>query len=210
VTIPPATDTSGPSPVDGRVARARRTRDAIVDACIALVEEHDVRPTAPRIAERAGVSVRSVFQHFDDLESLYGAVSDRVLQRVGRLVVSIPAELPLTERIERLAHQRAQLLEALLPVHRAANVHAPFSDELNRRLRRGHDFMRAELTSVFGPELAGLTGDERQRFVDALDVVLSWPMWETMRSLNDRSPEWTEQVMARMLTDLFAAVGITV
>jgi hypothetical protein len=42
-------------PLDGRSARALRTREAIVDACIGLVEEGELRPTAPRVAERAGV-----------------------------------------------------------------------------------------------------------------------------------------------------------
>ena len=75
------------APVDGRAARAARTRDAIVEATVALVEAGDVRPTAPRIAGRAGVSVRSVFQHFDDLSALYTAVVCLVVERLAVLVV---------------------------------------------------------------------------------------------------------------------------
>src|SRR5918999_531322 len=82
--------------VDGRTARAVRTRNAIVDATIALVEEGDLRPTAPRVAERAEVSVRSVFQHFDDLDSLYAAVAERLYQRVRGLVsADLDQSLPL-------------------------------------------------------------------------------------------------------------------
>jgi len=61
-------------PIDGRSARALRTREAIVDACVSLIEDGELRPTAPRVAERAGVSVRSVFQHFADLPALHSAV----------------------------------------------------------------------------------------------------------------------------------------
>ena len=62
------------------------TREAIVDATIALLEDGDLRPTAPRVAERASVSVRSVFQHFDDLQSLHTAVAERIVDRVAVLV----------------------------------------------------------------------------------------------------------------------------
>src|SRR3546814_6231042 len=62
------------APVDGRTLRAMRTREAIFDATFSLIDEGDLRPTAPRVAERAGVSVRSVFQHFDDLESLHAEI----------------------------------------------------------------------------------------------------------------------------------------
>ena len=45
--------------VDGRLGRGTRARTAVVDALLDLIEEGDLRPTAPRIAERAGVSLRS-------------------------------------------------------------------------------------------------------------------------------------------------------
>jgi AcrR family transcriptional regulator len=102
-------------PADGRAARALRTREAIVDACIALVEEGDLRPTAPRIAQRAGVSVRSVFQHFDDLPSLHIAVTESIAERMAALVGPIDAALPLDDRIARFVEQRSNLLEAMMP-----------------------------------------------------------------------------------------------
>ena len=63
-------------PIDGRTARAVRTRDGLVDATIALVEEGDLRPTAPRIAERAGVSKPVLYQHFPGKLDLYLALLD--------------------------------------------------------------------------------------------------------------------------------------
>src|SRR5947207_14168050 len=113
--------------IDGRTARAVRTREAIVDASIALVDEGDVRPTALRVAERAGVSVRSVFQHFEDLEGLYAAIANRLVERLSLVRVVVDPGLPLRERISEMAHGRARLLEVLTPIRRASAVHAPFS-----------------------------------------------------------------------------------
>ena len=95
----PQLDESIGEPIDGRTARAVRTRGRLVDATIALVEEGDLRPTAPRIAERAGVSVRSVFQHFDDLETLFSAVGIRVVERLAKLVRPIDPAAPLEIRV---------------------------------------------------------------------------------------------------------------
>ncbi len=67
-----------------------------MDATIGLLEDGDLRPTAPRVAERASVSVRSVFQHFDDLETLHAAVAERLVERVAVLVLPVaPDGLPL-------------------------------------------------------------------------------------------------------------------
>src|SRR5947209_6478164 len=133
--------------VDGRTARAMRTREAIVDACISLVDDGDLRPTAPRIASRAGVSVRSVFQHFADLETLFAAVGERVVERLASLVVPIDSKLDLDQRITTLVRQRSLLLEVVTPVRRAALVHAVGSAEINRMFQEGHDFLRAEVAA---------------------------------------------------------------
>src|SRR5438270_2018158 len=131
-----------------------RTREAVVEASIALVNEGDLRPTAPRIAERAKVSVRSIFQHFDDLEGLYAAVGDRLVERLSHLRMSVDRSLPADARVAEVVRQRATLLEAITPIRRAATVHAPFSREVRARLQAGHDFLRTEIESMFATELA--------------------------------------------------------
>jgi AcrR family transcriptional regulator len=186
--------------IDGRTARAMRTREAIVDASIALVDEGDLRPTAPRIAERAKVSVRSVFQHFDDLEGLYAAVGDRLVERLSHVRMTVDDTLPLAGRIAEVVRQRAILLEAITPVRRAAAVHAPFSPEVTMRLQAGHDFLRGEIGRVFTAELAACADADRVAMLDALDTVLSWASWDNLRSLNGRSLEEAQAVLERTVT----------
>jgi AcrR family transcriptional regulator len=190
--------------MDGRTARALRTREAIVDASIALVDEGDLRPTAPRIAERAGVSVRSVFQHFDDLESLYAAVADRLVERLGHLRMTVDPAAPLERRLPEVVHQRALLLEAITPVRQAAAVHAPFSAEIKRRLQAGHDFLRSELERLFAPELDLVPAEQRGPLLDALDTVLSWPSWDNLRRLNGRNETEAAVVLEVMVRALLA------
>lgn len=190
---------SAPAPavVDGRTLRSLRTREAIVDATIALLEEGDLRPTAPRVAERAAVSVRSVFQHFDDLETLHASVAERLVDRVAVLLVPVDPELPLAERLDRFVHQRALLLEAVTPIRRAADVHGPFSSEITARLRDGQAFLRDELVRTFTPELTA-AGPERDDLLDALDATLSWATWEGLRANLGRDQSTAERVMRRL------------
>ena len=54
------------TPLDGRLARSQRTRAAVIDALVALCVEGDPSPTALRVAERAGVALRTVYGHFAD------------------------------------------------------------------------------------------------------------------------------------------------
>src|SRR3954468_21692708 len=62
--------------VDGRRLRSERTRRLIVEAYMALVRETGQMPTAVQIAERAGYSVRSIFERFPDLTALRIAATD--------------------------------------------------------------------------------------------------------------------------------------
>lgn len=183
--------------VDGRTLRSLRTREAIVDATIGLLEDGDLRPTAPRVAERAAVSVRSVFQHFDDLETLHASVAERLVDRVAVLVVPVPCELPLADRLDRFVRQRALLLEAVTPIRRAAGVHGPFSGEITARLRAGQAFLRDEVVQTFAPELDA-AGDHRDELLDALDAVLGWPTWEGLRTGIGRSQAAAERVLHRL------------
>jgi AcrR family transcriptional regulator len=189
-------------PSDGRAARAARTRDAIVDACIALVEEGDLRPTAPRVAERAGVSVRSVFQHFDDLHALHTAVIRRVVERLAVLVVPIDRKRPLDDRILAFAAHRSALLEAVTPFRRAAAVHGPFAPELDEAVALGSAFLRREVEATFAPELAPLTGPSRRELLDALAAVASWGMWDALRSEAGEPVDQARGVLVRALRAL--------
>ena len=59
---------------DGRRQRSQASRAKIVTAFMELIESGDPSPSAARVAKRAGVGLRSVFRHFDDMDSLYAEI----------------------------------------------------------------------------------------------------------------------------------------
>ena len=125
-------------PTDGRAARAVRTRTLIVDALLSLLEEGDLQPPANRIAERAGISLRLIYHHVGDLESLFSATASREAERLSARTTPLDLSLPLPERIDALVDQRANMLEWLSPVRRAALLQEPFSAELQAARLRFH------------------------------------------------------------------------
>jgi AcrR family transcriptional regulator len=107
-----------------------------VDALLALQEEGDLSPTAQQVAARAGVALRTVFGHFSDMETLWAEAGQRELAKLEGLAEVIDPDLPLAERIDRFSASRGRVLEALMPVMRAARLREPSSPQLlkNREL----------------------------------------------------------------------------
>src|SRR5438477_12334446 len=107
---------------DGRRLRSDRSRAAVVEALLTLYEEGVAQPGAAEIARRAGVSERSVFRHFEDLDSLAEATIDRELERVGDLFRAPAVDGALEERVRALVEQRLALYAATGSVARAASL----------------------------------------------------------------------------------------
>jgi TetR/AcrR family transcriptional regulator, regulator of autoinduction and epiphytic fitness len=167
-----------------------------------LIDEGDLRPTAPRIAEQAGVSLRSVFQHFSDLEALFAAAAARELERLSPLVGPLPVGAPLDVRLDAFVTQRARVLEAITPVRRASLLQEPSSPELRSSRARLLALARGEVAQVFDAELTRRPRVDRIDLLDALDAASSWQTWEALRAHQGLSPTRARRVMRRMLSAL--------
>jgi TetR/AcrR family transcriptional regulator of autoinduction and epiphytic fitness len=187
--------------VDGRMARAARTNDAVVEAFLSLIEEGDLRPGAQRIAERAGVSLRSVFHHFQDLETLVAAAAERQMRRVA-IPAPLPAEGPLADRIEAFVAARSRMLEAITPVRRAAVLNEPFSPALAARLKWARDLARDDVARMFHAELSARGPAVRRELLAALAAVSEWSMWEALRAHQGLTVAQARRVMARAIRAL--------
>jgi AcrR family transcriptional regulator len=190
---------------DGRTARAERTRAAIAEAMLALIQDGVLRPTAPVIAETAGVSLRSVFQHFDDLEALYAEVADLQIGRVLATARLVPREGPLDERIAAFVGERARMHEAVSPVRRSALLVEPFSTEVASRLRMTREQGRIEVGKVFHIELEQHAAAERRELLEAVTAAASWSAWETLRVHQGLSQAQARKVLQRMVTSILRA-----
>lgn len=163
---------------DGRRLRRHRSRDLAVDALLDLLSEGVPRPTAQEVAERSGVSLRSIFRIFDDVESLHAAAAARQLSRVRHLFVDVVPAGPLPARVKQMVAITARLYEEIAPVRRAALRAAPESVALREQLARARGWLRAEVDRLFAEELAAL-GREATA---AVELALSFEAWDQLRT----------------------------
>jgi TetR/AcrR family transcriptional regulator of autoinduction and epiphytic fitness len=171
--------------VDGRTARAIRTREAVVVALLGLLEEGQVQPSFEEISARAGVSERSIFGHFHDREGLFAAVADHQLGRLREEWGQLPGlDTPLAERLDAFVDQRARIYEIMRPVRRGALLIEPSSDAIRERLVAVRTLKRHEAWHLFSPEL----GDDQDRRA-ALAVLASFTGWDTLRTQQGLSVE---------------------
>jgi AcrR family transcriptional regulator len=167
---------------DGRSARSQRTRDAVVESLLAWIRDGNLRPTAKDIAERAGISVRSVYVHFDDLDDLFCAASARQGRDLAAVIEVIPTDLPFAERLDRFVDQRARAFEMVMPVKRAAALQEPFSQPLAQLLDGMRRLQRDELARLFAAELDGAPVDERDARLEAAHVLSVEESWSHLRN----------------------------
>ncbi|MCW2605766.1 MAG: TetR family transcriptional regulator [Frankiales bacterium] len=196
-------------PVDGRTLRAQRTRDAVVTALLSLQEEGDLQPTAQRVAARAGVALRTVYGHFSDMESLWLEGGRRELTKIAALADVPASDLPFEERLERFCTSRARVLEALLPVMRATRLRRPFSAQLDRNWSLYVSVGDAEVTAVFGPELATLAAPARTALLHALYQVASTPAWDALRDDRGLDPAQAAEVLCAGVERLLRPLAVS-
>ncbi|MFI6823353.1 TetR/AcrR family transcriptional regulator [Micromonospora sp. NPDC050187] len=192
-----------PGRVDGRTARAERTRAAIVEAHLALISEGDLRPTGERIAERAGISLRTLWTNFKDMETLFEASGEEVLRQQDTAYRPIPPTLPLAKRVDAYCRQRARLLQLIAPSARAAQMREPVSEQLHRNRLKHIDRVRDEVEQLFAAELTQ-AGPGRDQLVHALVAASMWPAWSMLRDGLGLGVDQARAVMARTVAALLA------
>lgn len=190
-------------PVDGRRLRRDRNRETVVEALLSLYRESNLAPSADEIAERAGISARSLFRYFDDVDSLVRTAVARQQDHLAPLyAVTARPDQPLADRVDRFVADRVRLLEAMGPVGQLARALAPKQPLVAAELGRIRAVLRDQLVDVFGPELDRLGRGERAEVLAALDVACSWEAQHLLRQDQGVSRATASRVMARSIRRL--------
>jgi len=196
--------TASSTATDGRVRRGERTRSAIVDALLALLDQGVLTPTAAQIAQGAGVSVRSVFQHFDDLDALHLELAAEQARRVQPLLDPPDATGSLEERIVDLVERRAELFEFITPVRHAIGTRAHTSTVLRSRIDELSADLRTQVRVCFDAELSAMGADDGRRTLDGLDVIAGFETWDQLRTFRSVTRSEAVSTVVAMLRRMLA------
>ncbi|WP_421861339.1 TetR/AcrR family transcriptional regulator [Parvibaculum sp.] len=162
---------------DGRRLRSAASRRRIVEAMRDLIREGTLSPRAEEVAARANVGLRSVFRHFDDMESLYREIGDLMVADVAPMLELPPPSGTAEEILAEMIERRTKLFERIMPFRIAADMHShrsPYLMQERRMMNEGlREIMRSALPAAIRKDRVA---------VDALDAVLSFDFWRRLRS----------------------------
>jgi AcrR family transcriptional regulator len=155
------------------------------------------------VAQRAGLSPRSLFRYFDDVDDLCRAAVDRHIRRILPLneILARPED-PAPTKAAALAAQRVRLFEGIGSVGVVSRLQAPFQPLVQDELTRARQGWRHQVAELFGPEIDAL-GAAGAVVLAAADALCSFESYQLLRHDQGCSPARVRAVLATALTALF-------
>jgi AcrR family transcriptional regulator len=201
--VPADSDPAAPEGrIDGRRLRSERTRRLIIEAYINLVRENGQMPTAAQIAERAGYSVRSIFERFPDLTALRVAVTDYSIAEARANAALRDLDADRRTRIQSQVEQRGRGCERWLPLWRVLSADLTTSPDLQQRIRMIRQLVMMRVEMMFRPELSTVTDAVRKKIMLALESLMDFESWARMRELYGLSFEEASAVWVKAVDRL--------
>lgn len=193
-----------PPKVDGRHAWRERNRLAVVDAILDLYAEGNLKPSVQEVADRSGVSRRSVFRYFDDLDDLDRTAIERQQSRVRHLV-ELPGigEGTLQERAASIAAQRVTLYAAIAPAARVSRLRARFHSVIGREQSQSRKILGRQVEKHFDPELSQMPALRRKELFAAAEALLAFETYDLLSEHRGMSTRAIESTLATALVALF-------
>ncbi|WP_428630660.1 TetR/AcrR family transcriptional regulator [Sphingopyxis sp.] len=191
-----------PARVDGRRERGRSSHKRIVEAMMELIVGGDLAPSAARVAEEAGIGLRTVFRHFDDMDALYAEITATITQRVMPIVAAPYPAQNWRANVRDMVHRRVRVFETTLPFRLAANIKRYQSPFLMGQYSKVVLLERELLLRLLpAPVLSDRIN------VEALCAVLSFQSWRTLRHDQGLSAEDAGKVTMHMVEALLTTIG---
>ncbi len=160
-----------------------------LDAFIDLVLETGVHPRPENVAERADVSIASLYRYFTDLDELRHDAVARLIERFPDLFLI--AEIGIGDRPKRIASftaSRLALHEALHPLELLARAMGRDDPSARTHVDTVRTAMADQVRRHFDTELRTLTPARRHDAVAAIAALTSVESWEQFRCSHGRSP----------------------
>jgi AcrR family transcriptional regulator len=138
-------------------------------------------PTAAQIAERAGYSVRSIFERFPDLNKLRIAAADYSLAQAAALAPARNVDGDRRTRIGSQVETRAGTCERGVKLWRVLLANVADDEDLKLRVRISRDRTIERMEIMYRPELSTLAEQERKYMLVALEAITDIESWARMR-----------------------------
>ena len=181
----------------------------IIEAYLALLRESPQIPTAASIAERAGYSVRSVFERFPDLHALRVAATDYAFTQGTAQAVPRDYSGDRQTRLKAHVETRSWICEQWLPLWRALNANQGDSSELKSRIQLIRQAILKRIELMYEAELSTLGDTERRQTLIAIESLIDFESWARMREFSGLSIEEAREVWVKSIDRLLPPTPVS-
>ncbi|ETN92626.1 hypothetical protein U062_00502 [Gammaproteobacteria bacterium MOLA455] len=182
---------------DGRRQRSERSKQAIIEAMLDMIGEGTLIPTAQQVSERAGVGIRSVFRHFEDMESIFVMADEARRSRYEDIFLGGDRKGTLEQRILHAVEQRAKGYELYGNVMLTTLAQRWRFTTLRKNYERYQRGLRKDLHDWL-PELETLDDSA----CEAVHGIASFEFWNRLRDHQGLSKKTSIAVVVNMLNGL--------
>jgi AcrR family transcriptional regulator len=189
--------------VDGRTARREESRQRIIDVMIQTILEGKAEPTAEQVGKLAGVTRRTVFRHFDDMESLYREIIHTIHAQVDALHVEYDTDKNWRQEFEQLILRRASRFEQFMPLAIATQALRHRSTVIEEDAQQWSRRLRQVVEKIVPDELVA----DPIAFA-AIEAMLSWDMWIRLRRDQKLSTTHSIEVIQNAINAIISRAGI--
>ena len=188
------------SAVDGRSLRRKRNRQDIVDALLSLIENGETEISAALIASKAGLSERSIFRYFDDVNDLYRSVCDLAFSKeIEYALIDDAGVGSLDTKIENFVNQRVRIYTMNEKIAPAARSFAFKNPIIKNQLVVGRKLLRTQIMKHFAEELSVFDKQQQQVAVAIIDSLTTFEYYDMMRSDQRMSVQAIKSVLTESI-----------
>ncbi len=188
------------SAVDGRSLRRERNRQDIVDALLGLIENGETEISAALIASKAGLSERSIFRYFDDVNDLYRSVCDLAFSKeIEYALIDDAGVGSLDTKIENFVNQRVRIYTMNEKIAPAARSFAFKNPIIKNQLVVGRKLLRTQIIKHFSEELSAFDKQQQQVAVAIIDSLTTFEYYDMMRSDQKMSVQAIKSVLTESI-----------
>ena len=148
-----------------------------------LVRAGEMQPAAARVAEKANVGLRTVFRHFEEMETLNREISAIVDKEILPIVEKPFLGKTWRDQLEELLQRRADIYERIMPLKIAGSLQRFRSPFLMKDYNRFLRMEREGLKRVLPPKIV----NDAVLF-SGIEMATGFQAWRRLRHDQGLSP----------------------
>ena len=186
---------------DGRLQRSQRSREKILRAYWELMLRGDMEPSAAAIAEHAGVGLRSVFRHFEDLDTLLLELMSLCHDEVTPQFLTPLKSTNWKDQILELVERNVEIWERIKVPHTAGELGRFKSQILMDDYKRSRNLEISGIRAILPKDI-----NNYDNVLFALDSTLSFSTMRRLREDRKLSIPKVKNVMSLLVKSILETI----